>query len=155
MLETALAAVRQAKAWEEEMAQGRMKKETAQYIGASAAEALRGLEKRFGLKRWEKENDQREEHNEDLNEIKVTVQIQIEEARRVIINALAETIKREINRLEGRFEVIINATSDIVKRETARLEGKVDRVLTAATQNMDTKTGGEPAQLLSGAKEQE
>ncbi|KAF8454076.1 hypothetical protein BDZ91DRAFT_564568 [Kalaharituber pfeilii] len=32
-----------------------MKQETAHYMGASVAEALRGLEKNFGLGRWEKE----------------------------------------------------------------------------------------------------
>ncbi|KAF8445139.1 hypothetical protein BDZ91DRAFT_803722 [Kalaharituber pfeilii] len=47
------AAARQARSWVEKMAAGQVKPETAGYMGASTAEALHGLEKRFGLERWE------------------------------------------------------------------------------------------------------
>ncbi|KAF8451216.1 hypothetical protein BDZ91DRAFT_91785 [Kalaharituber pfeilii] len=57
LIETTIAAIKQARAWEGKAARGHMKTETARYIGASAAEALRGLEKRFGLDNWNREVD--------------------------------------------------------------------------------------------------
>ncbi|KAF8469953.1 hypothetical protein BDZ91DRAFT_791913 [Kalaharituber pfeilii] len=57
MLEITVAAANKARAWEAKMALGRMRQETPCYVGASAAEAPRGLEKRFGLDKWEEEVD--------------------------------------------------------------------------------------------------
>ncbi|KAF8459644.1 hypothetical protein BDZ91DRAFT_799840 [Kalaharituber pfeilii] len=143
MIETALAAVRQA-----------------------AVEALRGLLQRFGLKGWEKEVDyetrewarilatnywawraqteQREDHNEDLNEMKVTIHVYLEKAKRAIINAMVRVIQQQTRVLEEK----IQETKAAVERKTAKLGERMQTVLASSTYNMDFIA--EHIQLLNG-----
>ncbi|KAF8466920.1 hypothetical protein BDZ91DRAFT_793902 [Kalaharituber pfeilii] len=124
LIEAARAAVNKTREWENKAKNGSMKTEMARHIGASAAEALRALEKKFGLTNWKaQEWRARDELNTNMDqytaEVKAHTETQIEQAKSAIINSLTRSVEKRINELR------------------ALMNERLDCVTEAMTTNMD------------------